>query len=68
MAATTRPRLGKKANVVNRGYWAITVTYADKHVAKGRCTGIHLLSEALEQFLGSEHGNIVSINIVDTDG
>ncbi|HEY3480505.1 MAG TPA: hypothetical protein VGL02_16535 [Streptomyces sp.] len=53
---------------MDRGYWGITVTYADEHVAKGTCTGLQLLSKALEQFLGSEHGNIVSIHIVDTDG
>lgn len=65
---TQRGRIGKKATIVDRGYWGITVTYADEHVAKGTCTGLQLLSKALEQFLGSEHGNIVSIHIVDTDG
>ncbi|MET9260449.1 hypothetical protein [Amycolatopsis sp. NPDC004079] len=52
---------------MDRGYLAITVTYADEHVAKGSCAGLSVLSAALEKFLGSEHGDIESITIVSVD-
>lgn len=52
---------------MDRGFWRITVTYEDKHVEPGSCSGLSVLMDALVPFLGSEHGDIVDIRIVSAD-